>query len=80
MTCVCRNVPRGLGAPVFDKLEADLAHAMMSLPATKGFEVGSGFSGTLMKGTEHNDEFYMVRGVLCRALCVALRFSSLRAV
>ena len=59
VTCVCRNVPRGLGAPVFDKLEADLAHAMLSLPATKGFEVGSGFEGTRMKGTEHNDAFYM---------------------
>ena len=41
--------------------QADLAHAMMSLPATKGFEVGSGFAGTLMKGTEHNDPFYMAR-------------------
>jgi chorismate synthase len=68
VTCVCRNVPRGLGAPVFDKLEADLAHAMLSLPATKGFEVGSGFSGTRMKGTEHNDEFYLdaARGGLLR--------------
>jgi chorismate synthase len=68
VTCVCRNVPRGLGAPVFDKLEADLAHAMLSLPATKGFEVGSGFSGTRMKGTEHNDEFYLdaERGGLLR--------------
>jgi hypothetical protein len=64
VTCVCRNVPRGLGAPVFDKLEADLAHAMLSLPATKGFEVGSGFSGTRMKGTEHNDEFYLADGLL----------------
>lgn len=73
VTCVCRGVPRGLGAPVFDKLEADLAHAMMSLPATKGFEVGSGFSGTLMKGTEHNDEFYMARFcVCCAALCCAV--------
>jgi chorismate synthase len=44
---------------VFDKLEADLAKAMLSLPATKGFEIGSGFSGTLMTGLEHNDEFYM---------------------
>lgn len=56
--CVARNVPRGLGMPVFDKLEADLAKAVMSLPATKGFEIGSGFAGTLMKGSEHNDEFY----------------------
>jgi chorismate synthase len=57
--CVVRGVPPGLGEPVFDKLEADLAKAMLSLPATKGFEIGSGFSGTLMTGLEHNDEFYM---------------------
>jgi chorismate synthase len=57
--CVVRGVPAGLGEPVFDKLEADLAKAMMSLPATKGFEIGSGFAGTLMTGLEHNDEFYM---------------------
>lgn len=56
--CVARRVPRGLGMPVFDKLEADLAKAVMSLPATKGFEIGSGFAGTLMAGSEHNDEFY----------------------
>lgn len=60
--CVVRGVPVGLGEPVFDKLEADLAKAMMSLPATKGFEIGSGFSGTLMTGLEHNDEFYMDGG------------------
>jgi chorismate synthase len=56
--CVARGVPKGLGMPVFDKLEADLAKAVMSLPATKGFEIGSGFAGTLMPGSEHNDEFY----------------------
>ena len=56
--CVARRVPTGLGEPVFDKLEADLAKAVMSLPATKGFEIGSGFAGTLMTGSEHNDEFY----------------------
>jgi chorismate synthase len=56
--CVARQVPLGLGEPVFDKLEADLAKAVMSLPATKGFEIGSGFAGTLMTGSEHNDEFY----------------------
>ncbi|KAM3100629.1 chorismate synthase [Phormidesmis sp. 146-12] len=56
--CVARHVPKGLGEPVFDKLEADLAKAVMSLPATKGFEIGSGFAGTLMTGSEHNDEFY----------------------
>ncbi len=57
--CVARNVPKGLGEPVFDKLEADLAKAIMSLPATKGFEIGSGFAGTLMTGSQHNDEFYV---------------------
>jgi len=56
--CVTRHLPKGLGEPVFDKLEADLAKAMMSLPASKGFEVGSGFSGTLLQGSEHNDPFY----------------------
>ncbi len=56
--CVARNVPKGLGSPVFDKLEADLAKAVMSLPASKGFEIGSGFDGTLLTGKEHNDEFY----------------------
>ena len=55
--CVVRHAPLGLGMPVFDKLEADLAKAVMSLPATKGFEIGSGFAGTLMKGSEHNDAF-----------------------
>jgi chorismate synthase len=55
---VARGVPVGLGDPVFDKLEADLAKAMLSLPAAKGFEVGSGFAGTRMRGSEHNDPFY----------------------
>jgi chorismate synthase len=55
--CVARNVPPGLGEPVFDKLEADLARGLMSLPAAKGFEIGSGFSGTRMTGLEHNDPF-----------------------
>ncbi|MBE9125431.1 MULTISPECIES: chorismate synthase [unclassified Coleofasciculus] len=57
--CVARNVPKGLGEPVFDKLEADLAKGVMSLPASKGFEIGSGFSGTLLTGSQHNDEFYI---------------------
>ncbi|BAZ67375.1 MAG: chorismate synthase [Pelatocladus maniniholoensis HA4357-MV3] len=57
--CVARNVPKGLGDPVFDKLEADLAKGVMSLPASKGFEIGSGFAGTLLSGFEHNDEFYI---------------------
>ena len=55
--CVARGVPPGLGAPVFDKLEAELASALMSLPASKGFEIGSGFEGTRMTGIEHNDPF-----------------------
>lgn len=57
--CVVHNVPLGLGSPVFDKLEADIAKGVMSLPATKGFEIGSGFAGTLLTGSEHNDEFYI---------------------
>ena len=56
--CVARHVPKSLGMPVFDKLEADLAKGVMSLPATKGFEIGSGFAGTLLTGSEHNDAFY----------------------
>jgi chorismate synthase len=55
--CVARRVPAGLGEPVFDKLEADLARALMSLPASKGFEIGSGFGGTRLTGIEHNDPF-----------------------
>ena len=57
LRCVVRNVPAGWGEPVFDKLEADLAKAVMSLPATKGFEIGSGFAGTLLNGSEHNDAY-----------------------
>ncbi|MBB5350108.1 chorismate synthase [Haloferula luteola] len=60
--CVIRGCPPGLGEPVFDKLEAELARAMMSLPATKGFEIGSGFAGARMTGREHNDPFRMVDG------------------
>ena len=55
---VIKNVPVGLGEPVFDKLSADLAKAMFSINAVKGFEIGSGFSGAKMKGSEHNDSFY----------------------
>lgn len=54
---IVKNCPVGLGEPVFDKLEATLARALMSLPAAKGFEIGSGFSGTYLTGKEHNDEF-----------------------
>jgi chorismate synthase len=58
VACVARGVPPGWGNPVFDKLEADLAKAMLSLPASKGFESGSGFAGTRLRGSEHNDPFY----------------------
>ncbi|ACB74907.1 chorismate synthase [Opitutus terrae] len=60
--CRVRGVPAGLGEPVFDRLEADLGKAMLSLPATKGFEIGSGFAGTRLKGSEHNDPFVMRDG------------------
>ena len=55
--CRVNGMPVGWGAPVFDRIEADLAKAMLSLPATKGFEIGSGFEGTFLKGSEHNDLF-----------------------
>jgi chorismate synthase len=57
VTCVIRNVPVGIGEPCFDKLEAQLAHAMLSIPATKGFEIGSGFGGSEIPGSIHNDPF-----------------------
>jgi chorismate synthase len=57
ITCVCRNIPTGLGEPVFNKMEALLAQAMLSIPATKGFEIGSGFAGSSMRGSAHNDVF-----------------------
>lgn len=60
--CVIRKVPVGWGEPVFDRLEADLAKAMLSLPATKGFEIGSGFEGTKLTGLEHNDPMRMKGG------------------
>jgi chorismate synthase len=60
--CVMRGIPPGLGEPVFDKFEALLAHAMMSLPASKGFEIGEGFSSTKLFGSEHNDEFVLENG------------------
>ena len=60
--CIVTGCPAGLGDPVFDKLDATLAHAMMSIPATKGFEVGSGFEATQMTGLEHNDPFYISHG------------------
>jgi chorismate synthase len=62
VACVVRGVPVGLGEPVFDKLEADLAKAMLSLPASKSFEVGSGLAGTRMRGSAHNDSFRSQNG------------------
>lgn len=59
VACTIRNCPTGLGDPVFDKLEATLAHAMLSIPACKGFEIGSGFGAPALKGSEHNDPYYM---------------------
>jgi chorismate synthase len=62
--CLARGVPAGFGEPVFDKLEADLAKAMLSLPATKGFEIGSGFAAAGMRGSEHNDPFEIRDGAV----------------
>ncbi|OLL24322.1 Chorismate synthase [Neolecta irregularis DAH-3] len=59
VTCVIRNAPSGLGEPCFDKLEAKLAHAMLSIPATKAFEIGSGFGGCQFPGSQHNDVYQM---------------------
>ncbi|KAI9124451.1 hypothetical protein K1719_004373 [Acacia pycnantha] len=61
VTCIVRNCPRGLGSPVFDKLGAELGKAVLSMPATNGFQFGSGFAGTFLTGSEHNDEFYIDR-------------------
>ncbi len=58
VTCVIKNTPVGLGEPVFDKLHAELGKAMLSINAVKGFEYGSGFAGTRLTGSQHNDEFY----------------------
>jgi chorismate synthase len=63
VTCVIRNCPIGLGEPVFDKMEAMLAHAMLSIPATKGFEIGSGFGGCEVPGSVHNDPFILAPSV-----------------
>lgn len=62
VSCVIRNVPVGLGEPTFEKLEAKLAQAMLAIPATKGFEIGSGFAGTRMRGSKHNDPFTQKNG------------------
>jgi len=62
VSCIIRNVPAGIGEPVYEKLEAKLAQGMLAIPATKGFEIGSGFSGTQMQGSDHNDPFVMKNG------------------
>ena len=64
VSCIIRGVPAGLGEPVYEKLEAKLAQAMLAIPATKGFEIGSGFAGAKMTGSEHNDPFVMKDGLL----------------
>jgi chorismate synthase len=64
VTCVCRNAPPGWGEPVFDKLSALLAHAMLSIPAAKGFEIGAGFEGARGRGSEQNDLFVWQDGRL----------------
>jgi chorismate synthase len=64
VSCVIRNVPVGLGEPTFEKLEAKLAQAMLAIPATKGFEIGSGFAGTRLRGSQHNDPFVQKDGRL----------------
>lgn len=64
VSCVIRNVPVGIGEPVYEKLEAKLAQGMLAIPATKGIEIGSGFEGTKMKGSEHNDPFITKDGRL----------------
>lgn len=64
VSCVCRKLPSGLGEPVFGKTEALLAQAMLSIPATKGFEIGSGFAGARLQGSRHNDTFVRKGGRL----------------
>jgi chorismate synthase len=67
VTCLLRGVPAGLGEPVFDKLQASLAHAMLSIPGAKGFDYGTGFRAPFMKGSEHNDLFVIKRGRITTA-------------
>jgi chorismate synthase len=64
VSCIIKNVPPGLGEPVYEKLEAKLAQAMLAIPATKGFEIGSGFSGARKQGSQHNDPFVQKQGRL----------------
>ena len=64
VSCVIRNTPVGIGEPSYEKLEAKLAQAMLAIPSTKGFEIGSGFAGTTLRGSEHNDPFVFKNGRL----------------
>jgi chorismate synthase len=64
VSCFIQSLPAGIGEPVFDKLQADFAKAMMSIPAAKGFEYGEGFAAAAMKGSEHNDTFISVKGTI----------------
>jgi chorismate synthase len=64
VSCVIRNAPPGIGEPTYEKLEAKLAQAMLAIPATKGFEIGSGFAGSRLRGSEHNDPFILKNGRL----------------
>jgi chorismate synthase len=64
ISCVIQNVPAGLGEPVFDKLHADLGKAILGINAVKGFEIGSGFSGSEMTGLQHNDKFIREEGMI----------------
>jgi chorismate synthase len=64
VTCIIKNTPVGLGEPVFDKLHAELGKAMLSINAVKGFEYGSGFEGTKLRGSQHNDEFINESGTI----------------
>ncbi|TPR01667.1 Protein kinase domain family protein [Aspergillus niger] len=75
VTCVIRNVPVGLGEPCFDKLEAKLAHAMLSIPATKGFEIGSGFGGCEVPGSIHNDPFIVSDGGISNGADIYFRIA-----
>lgn len=78
VTCIIRNAPSGLGEPCFDKLEALLAHAMLSIPAVKGFELGSGFRGASMRGSKHNDPFVPAPALDAAAQQLGIPRSSLR--
>ncbi|KAG5519137.1 hypothetical protein PMAC_002225 [Pneumocystis sp. 'macacae'] len=80
ITCVVRNLPVGLGEPCFDKLEAKLAHAMLSIPSTRGFEIGSGFKGAEVSGSKHNDMYVLGQRVQQQGATVVPPRTALRTV